>query len=65
MMERYNEKQKNQYEMQRNVYFNAIINTKRKKNTKIIPLFIENTEKPTIEILEEREELFGNNPFAN
>ncbi|WP_433959252.1 hypothetical protein [Cytobacillus horneckiae] len=59
MMERYNEKMKNDYEMQRNVIFNAIINANRKKNSGMIPLFKDNSEKTATEIIEEREELFG------
>ncbi|MFS0591495.1 hypothetical protein AB1L05_07815 [Cytobacillus horneckiae] len=59
MMERYNEKMKNDYEMQRNVIFNAIINANRKKNSSMIPLFKDNSEKTATEIIEEREELFG------
>lgn len=60
MMEIYNEKMKNNYEMERNVIFNAIINANRKKGKRMIPLFKEHSEKSTTEILEDREELFGN-----
>ena len=59
-MEKYNEQMKNEYEMQRNVIFNAIINSNRKKNTRMISLFQdESDEKTTEEIVQEREELFG------
>ena len=61
MMEKYNEKLKNDCEIQRNIVFNAIINTKRKKNTRMIPLFQETNDKTTQEIMAEREELFGEN----
>lgn len=64
MMEKYNEKKRNNYEMQRNVIFNAIINANRKKNTRIIPLFKDNDERDTVDIMEEREELFGDTDFA-
>ncbi|WP_139364949.1 hypothetical protein [Sutcliffiella halmapala] len=64
MMEVYNSHLRNNYEMQRNVIFNAIINANRKKNSKVIPLFDEKNDKTNIEILGEREELFGENTFA-
>lgn len=59
MMERYNEKKKDEYEITRNVILNAIVNSRRKGNA-LIPLF-EKTQggKSAEEILEEREELFG------
>jgi hypothetical protein len=59
MMEVYNDQKKNEYEMQRNVMLNALINANRKKHSRVIPLFKENNEKTTNEILAEREELFG------
>lgn len=63
MMERYNEKKKDEYEILRNVALNAIINGKRKGN-KLIPLFEKTSGyKDTDDILEEREELFNENPF--
>lgn len=59
MMETHNERLKTDYEMQRNVIFNAIINTKRKRNSKVIPLFTDSEEKTALEIMQERQELFG------
>ncbi|MDQ0269012.1 hypothetical protein [Cytobacillus purgationiresistens] len=59
MMGMHNEKLKREYEMQRNVIFNAIINANRKKNSKIIPLFNDSNEKTAAEMMDEREELFG------
>ncbi|MFC0559686.1 hypothetical protein [Halalkalibacter alkalisediminis] len=59
MMELHNEQMKNNYEMQRNVMYNALINSKRGKNSRIIPLFTENDERTTLEIMDERKELFG------
>ncbi|ADU30366.1 phage protein [Evansella cellulosilytica DSM 2522] len=60
-MEAHNERLKNDYEMQRNVIYNAIINANRKKNSRIVPLFPKDEEKSTEEIIDEREELFGEN----
>lgn len=59
MMEAYNEQKKNEYEMQRNVILNAIINSKRKQYTPVIPLFKDDDEMTDEEKLKEREELFG------
>lgn len=63
-MEKYYEKKKNDAELMRNVIINAYINGNRKKNTPLIPLFEEKVEKTEQEILDERKELFGNNPLA-
>lgn len=60
-MKKHNEQMKLKYEMDRNVTFNAIINALRKKNSTVIPLFVEEDEKNPIEIMEERAELFGKN----
>lgn len=59
MMEVYNQRKKNEYEMHRNVMLNALINSNRRKGAQVIPLFPKNTEKTTTEIMDEREELFG------
>lgn len=59
MMEVYNDQKKNEYEMERNVMLNALINANRKKGARILPLFAEENEKTTTEILDERQELFG------
>jgi hypothetical protein len=59
MMKVYNEQKKNDYEMQRNVMLNALINSNRRKGSSLIPLFSEDNQKTTLEIINEREELFG------
>jgi hypothetical protein len=59
MMAAHNEQKKNEYEMQRNVMLNALINANRKKGARVIPLFTDENEKTTTEIMDEREELFG------
>lgn len=59
MMERHNEKRKENYTILRNVILNALSNSMKKRNT-LIPLFEDEPEiKTKEEILEEREELFG------
>lgn len=59
MMDRYNEKKKDEYEITRNVILNAILNSKRKGNT-LIPLFEKSISgKSAEEIFDERKELFG------
>ncbi|WLR41671.1 hypothetical protein LC087_12435 [Bacillus carboniphilus] len=50
---------KNEYEMERNVIYNAIVNANRKKNSRIIPLFNESAERVTEDVLNDRKELFG------
>lgn len=64
MMDVHNEKKRIEYETQRNVIFNAIVNTKRKRNSRVIPLFSEHEEKSPMEIMNERSELFGKKPLA-
>lgn len=59
MMQRYNQKRKDDYTILRNVILNALANALVKKNTQI-PLFEEEPNgKTKEEILEERKELFG------
>lgn len=59
MMERHNEKRKENYTILRNVILNALANSMQKRNA-LIPLFEEEPEQKTKkEILEERKELFG------
>jgi hypothetical protein len=59
MMEVYNEQKKNNFEMERNVMLNALINANRRKGARLLPLFTEENEKTTTEIMDERQELFG------
>lgn len=59
MMQRYNQKRKDDYTILRNVILNALANALVKKNA-LIPLFEEEPNgKTKEEILEERKELFG------
>lgn len=65
MMSVWSNYRKNEAELKRNVVLNAIYNSNRKKNQKLIPLFEkEVVEKSEDEILKEREELFSENPFV-
>lgn len=60
MMSRYNEFKRTEYEILRNVCWNAILNALKKRST-VIPLFgnIGINGKDKSEIMEERKELFG------